>query len=334
MKIRGAIGIDIGGTKTLSALFDEKLRVVAEIKTRTNATKGEKAFTEILSANTRSLTARAKERNISIIAAGAGCAGNIDQELGVINGETGLPFLVNYPLRKFLSKISGVNAVLANDVQAGLYGESKMGAAVGAKNVIAVFLGTGVGSAILLEGKLYQGSDGMAGNLGSYLLHPIDSAGESFKEGTLNSLVSRLAIAGASATLAARDQAPYLLAAAGTDISKIKSSVLARAIEKGDKNIRTLVVARARTLGFVLSNLVKFFNPELIVLGGGLVDSMPALFRAEVESGIRSNLGLQYGRLKISTTKLKSHSVTAGAAKMAIDALAMNSELTATKGHP
>jgi glucokinase len=144
----------------------------------------------------------------------------------------------------------------------------------------------------------------------------------SAREGVLDDVASRTAIAGDAAALAARHGAPNLKALVGTDVGRIRSSDLATAIAKGDRGIEKLVRSRARVVGIALSNLVDFINPEVLVLGGGLVEAMPGLVRNEVRKGIEAHSTRPaFKALKVRASKLGDHAVTAGAARLACDSL-------------
>lgn len=320
MTRKGTIGIDIGGTKTLFALFDEKFNVVEEIKVKTQVERGEKAFTDRLTENVETLVEKARKKGITLLGVGVGCAGFVDREKGSLKVSPNIPFLKGYPFRTKISKLTGANVYLANDVQAGLWGEHQLGAAKGRNHVIGIFLGTGIGGAIIIDGRLYLGATGIAGDIGNYLMHPVGAGTGSDREGVLDDIASRTAIAGEAATLAAKQWAPHLLKDAGTDVAKIRSGDLASAIEKGDDRIEELVKSRARLVGIALSNMVDFLNPEMVVLGGGLVEAMPALILKEVRAGIEGSATAEAREgLEVVTAKLKGHAVTAGAAKFALD---------------
>jgi len=209
-----------------------------------------------------------------------------------------------------------------NDVQAGLYGELELGAARGARHAIGIFIGTGIGGALAIDGKIYTGANGVAGDIGNYLLHAMGPLAGSLREGVLDDVASRTAISGDAAVLAAKRWAPKLRAIAGTDVNKIRSSDLAKAIEAGDTAVEKLVRSRARVVGIALSNLVDFLNPEVVVLGGGLVDAMPNLVRNEIRKGIKGHATpAAFKELKVRASKLGDHAVTAGAARLAADML-------------
>jgi glucokinase len=323
MARHGTLGIDVGGTKVMAALFNDVFHVVDEIKFKTQPDKGERAFTRNLSDAVERLVEKADKKGLHLIGVGVGCGGTVDNEKGILKECLNVPFLEGYRFRSRLSRMTGAGVTLANDVHAGLYGEQQLGAAVGRKNVIGIFIGTGIGGALILNGRLYLGSRGHAGNIGSYLMNPVGALTGSRREGVLDDIASRMAIAAEAASLAAKQWAPHLLKGAGTDVREIRSDDLATAIEKGDKSIEKLVRSRARIVGVALSNLVDLLNPDMVVLGGGLVKAMPAIIRQEVKAGIDQNTTRQAReKLEVVVSKLKDHAVTTGAAKLAMDEFA------------
>jgi glucokinase len=319
---RAVIGIDIGGSKTLFALFDDSFRVVEKLRIQTPLDKGEKGFTRALAEGASELARRAKKRDLALLGVGVGCAGVIDRAAGVLRFSPNIPFLRNYRLSATLVEATGVDAFVDNDVHMGLYGEHQLGAAKGLKHVIGVFFGTGVGAAVIVDGKLHLGASGAAGEIGHYLISAMGALSGWERHGILDDFVSRNAMAGEAAALAAKQWAPRLFELAGADAGKIHGATLAKAIELGDKRVEYMVRGRARMAGIALSNIVDFLNPQMVVLGGGLADAMPALFLKEVGEGIRRNTIPEVrGSLKIAVSRLRDLAVAAGAAKMAWERL-------------
>jgi glucokinase len=315
----GSIGVDIGGTKTLFALFDPKFELVEEIKIKTGDIHSPKEFKDALTEHLTTLTKKAAKSDLNLGGVGIGCAASLHGD-GSVAVASNIPFLEGFPLRSVVGKITSLNVTLVNDVDAGLYGEQQFGAAVGCKHVIGVFIGTGIGGALIVDGKLYRGASGHAGDIGHYLLQPFGPLSGSERLGVLDDVASRTAIAADAAAIALKHAAPHLLKIAGTDVKKISSNVLAESIAKGDQEIEQLVRSRSHTVGIVLSNLVDFLNPEMVVLGGGFTDAMPEIVRKEVEAGIRKHATEPAAKaLKVVAAKLNRHAVTTGAAKLALD---------------
>ena len=313
------IGIDIGGTKTRLDLFDEAFHIIHSIRVKTG--KDATYFKRQLIKSTGELI-KAGGPHHPVSGIGVGFAGSVTNK-GLVESAPNLRALEGFPLKKVLSNFTVGDVVVSNDVHAAMYGELKLGAAVGCQHALGVFIGTGIGGAIVSNGKLHLGASGHAGNIGHYLLQPYGAPARSERHGILDEVASRVAIAGSAASFAAKEWAPHLLKRAGTDIRKIKSSDLAASIQAGDKAVEELVRSRARIVGIVLSNLVDFFNPEIVVLGGGLTDAMPKLIRDEVAAGIIDHSTSEARRgLRIVCSKLKGHSATTGAARLACEAAA------------
>jgi len=323
------IGIDVGGTKSLLALFDHRFEVVAEEKFRTHPEKGgARAFTAAFEGAVRSLMKKARKEGLKVRVVGLGCAGDIDMKRGVVRSSPNLAFLHGYPFKRKLERLTGARAFVGHDVQTGLYGEFKLGAARKRRDVIGVWLGTGVGGALIIDGKLHLGASGLAGDLGNYLLHAGPAPSEAPRKDVLDNVASRPAIAGEAATLAAKHKAPTLLKMAGTDVTEIKARDLAKAIRKGDKAVENLVRSRAHVIGTAISNLVDFLNPDMIVLGGGMAEAMPTLIRGEVRKSIDAHAASKSAKaVKVVVAELLDHSGTAGAAKLALDMFSKNPPL-------
>jgi len=310
----------VGGTKTRVALFDNHFNLVEDFKFRTPKTRQQ--FTSALTKSVRKLLEKAASQKLEVSAVGLGLAGSVDSRRGILKSAPNIPCLKRFSFKKTLVHLCHCDIVLLNDVQAALYGELKLGKAVGHNDVIAIFIGTGISGAVAIDGNLHFGASLQAGNIGHYLVHAIGPLAGSERHGILDDFASRTAIAGAAATFAAKNWAPYLLKTVGTDVRQIKSSTLVDAIRAGDKSIEELVRSRIRIVGIVLSNMVDFLNPEMIVLGGGLTDSMSRIVRHEVIAGIHNHSVPAARRvLRVVTSKHKQNAVTIGAARFAVDSI-------------
>ena len=318
---RAFIGIDIGGTKSLLALFDESFEAIAQEKFRSQPEKGElKAFSKSFDAAVKSLLEEAKKRSLRVTVVGAGCAGEIDLKTGVVRESPNLEFLAGYDLHHRLEKLTETNVFVANDVLAAVYGEFRLGAARKARHVIGVWIGTGVGGALVIDERVHLGASGAAGDIGNYLLHAAEPSHEAPRKEVLDNVASRTAIAGDAAALAAKRHAPELLKLSGTDVTDIKSGDIAEAIRRGDKMIEKLVRSRARVVGAAISNMVDFLNPDMVLLGGGLVEALPSMMKNEVRDAIEAHCAPRAAKaVEVQIAKFKGHAGTVGAAKLALD---------------
>ena len=319
---RAAIGIDIGGTKTLCALVDERFGILHEIKFKTSPQDGRPAYEKRLTASVQTLAREAKKRGLHPVGIGVASAGRVDRDTLCIQASPNILCLEGFRIGAILKRAVKLETVLGNDVQLALYGEQQLGVAAGCNHVLGVFFGTGVGGAAIINGKIYHGASGHGGNVGSTLTHQIGGVDGLESHGILDRIASKAAIAGAAIGMGVKQWAPNLYKEVGTDISKVTWGSISRARKAGDKKIEELIRSRLRVVGIALSSIVNFLNPEMLVLGGGLTEEMPKLIASEVENGLREYLSSDVSRkLKIKAAKFGNKAGVIGAAKLAFKKL-------------
>lgn len=320
------LGIDLGGTKILTVLYDRNYKMIAEYKSKMDSSKGEKNFIKTLEEAWESVSDDAKISAKELGVIGMGVPGMVDTAHGYVTFCPNISFLKNYPLGAKIKKMLKRNALIENDVNTGLFGEYQFGAAKGYHNVVGIFLGTGVGGAMILDGKLYRGTCGAAGEIGHIFLNVESALSDNPSPATLEGLTGRLTIASEATRLIARQRAKNLYKIVdGADIRKIKSNAIAKAIREGDDELRDLIRYKARILGIAMANLANILNPELFVLGGGLMEAIgPLILRESSETLHRYALKPVAKCVHVTEAKLKDYAVTMGAARLA--------ELTFSKG--
>jgi glucokinase len=319
MKKPAAVGIDVGGTKTLCVLVDKHFQQLEEIKFKTAPEEGRHRFTRRLRDSVGALVNNARAKGLEVIAIGIGSAGAVDEEEIVINTSPNLLMLEKYPIGKYLRKIIKAKMTIGNDVQTGLHGEHELGAAKGCSNVMGAFFGTGVGGAVIINNKLYSGASGFGGQVGGLVAQPVGGPEAALSHGIVDRIASKSAIASEALVMAIKNWAPYLHQEVGTDLSKITWGILERAIKHGDSRIEEMLRARMRVVGIALANVINFMNPEMLVLGGGLVGQMPKLVIDEIEGGLRQYLTPEVSEaLRVKPAKLHGYAVAVGAAHQAM----------------
>jgi len=316
------VGIDLGGTKILTTLLNRRFEVISEKKSRIEPNRGEKQFFKTVLQDFREVLDEGKVSAKQLIAAGMGCPGIIEFPEGFVKVSPNISFLKNCPLGARLKSAFKIPVIVENDVNAGLYGEQQFGAARGSRHVIGIFMGTGVGGAMILDGSLYRGAEGAAGEIGHTFLG-LPSFGEtSLNAATLESRTGRLAIATEAALLVMKQKAPKLYSAVGFDVRKIRSKALLKAIRSGDQAVRELLLAKARLMGLAMANVVNLLNPELFVLGGGLVEAMAPVILPEARAVMkRYALDPLARNVKVVPARLGDYAIVLGAAKLAWDHL-------------
>ncbi len=313
------IGFDLGGTKMLAAVMDSDFRIVGSCRKKTKGHEGMAAGLERIN-----LVIAAALEDAGITAGevgglGIGCPGPLDLNKGVIREAPNLGW-VKAPVRKSISEKFGFDVAVGNDVDLGVYGEYRFGAARGARCAVGVFPGTGIGGGCVLNGQLLTGSNCTAMEIGHLPVSSESSLDRPGVPATLESIASRLAISAAAAQAVFRGQAPNLAEIAGTDLGSIRSAQLAKAIRAGDKVIGDIVESAARRLATGVVALIHLLAPDVLVLGGGLVEAMPELYLTAVtEETRRLVLPSMRDVTRIVAAKMGDQAGVMGAAALAHD---------------
>lgn len=315
------IGFDLGGTKMIAALLNERFEIIERIKEKTHAQEGVKAVLKRISATIDALLQESGIDRKLVRGIGMAIPGTIDRSAGVILKAPNLGF-ENTPIRAYIEERSGLRLVLENDVNAGTYGEFVRGAGRGFKELIGLFPGTGIGGGLILNGRLYRGATGNAGEIGHMIVKidgPLCGCGQ---HGCLESLASRLSISKDAVALASSGNAPLTFQEAGTDIKNYKSKIFAKAWKQKEPAMVDLITRSARTLGIGMANCANILNPEAIILGGGLVEKLGKPYLREAADSMRAH-GMRgmVEEVKVLSASLGDDAVFIGAAALAREEL-------------
>jgi len=311
------VGVDLGGTNMLVAVLDQSFRVCGRKRKRTRAQSGKDAGLSRMIETIRAALNQAGVPPKQLTSIGVGCPGPLDLDAGTVLEMPNLGWK-NTPVRERLEDAFGCPAVVVNDVDAGVYGEYRFGAARDARCVLGVFPGTGIGGGCVYEGNLLRGKSGSCMEIGHVPIDPQGPLCGCGQRGCLEAMASRLAVSAAAAAAAYRGEAPSLLAAAGTDLSNIRSGVLAASVKRGDKAVERILRDAARLIGWACAGAINLLAPECLVLGGGLVEAIPDLFREEVEQSARARVMPAYrDAFEVVVAKLGDDATVIGAAAWA-----------------
>jgi glucokinase len=264
MPPRRVIGIDAGGTKLLGGVVDEGLVVHHRVhRTWRGADRAETL--DIIVESVEEVRAAAPD----VVAVGFGIPALVEWETGVSRWSTHLP-LADVRFRDVMSERLGLPVVVDNDANAALLAEARFGAARGVSHAVLVALGTGIGSGLLLDGRIYRGSRGLGAEIGHMVvdLHGPDCQGSCPGRGCLEVMASGSTIGreGRAAAAAAPDSALGRRLAADQEIT---GGIVTELAHAGDAAAVSVLTQIGRRLGYGLVGVVNVFNPELVVIGGG-----------------------------------------------------------------
>ncbi len=278
--MRFIVGIDLGGTNIVSGCVAEDGSVIHGVRSiPTGAEGGPDAVVQrIIAVAKESISeTRAAVPAAEIIGLGVGAPGPLDTRSGVVLLTPNLGW-VNMPLRQRLQDGLGLRTALDNDANCAVLGEWWMGAARGTRHAVGLTIGTGIGGGIIIDGRLYHGASDIAGEVGHMT---IDANGRHCKcgnYGCVEAYASGPNIA-LRATEAIRTGAASSLASyVGGDLGRITAQTVYEAAQAGDELAIDVVRDTARFLGAAVASLINIFNPEAVVIMGGVTHAGDSLF--------------------------------------------------------
>src|SRR5437016_3452020 len=316
-----ALGIDLGGTKTLTAVIDiTSGDVVASARKRTRAERGQDFVGQrTIDLSQAALSGANLPGGASIVAIGVGAAGQIDRKAGVVLDAPNLG-VKDMRLGDILGKQFSKPVAVGNDVEVAALGEYLYGAGQGFNNFVCVFVGTGIGSGIVQNGRMYTGLTGTAGEVGHMT---VDAGGRICgcgSRGCLEAYASRTAITKAIMAEIHHGRSSILAEDVQFQLKEgetiIRSGLLASAIAHNDALAIEIVTEAADYLGYGLASVMNFYNPDCIILGGGVIEAIDLLFERAVHRARITALSAPASKTKIIRAKLGDFSGVVGAACM------------------
>ncbi len=266
------LGVDLGGSKILTAVVNVKGEMRSRDHRRTPASRGPEAVIQALLDSMERALKQAGIAAAELEAISIGAPGFSSPETGIIFTSPHLPEWKDVPLRDIIGQKMGVKTLLLNDANAAALGEMYFGAARGVRNFICITLGTGIGGGIVIDGEIYTGTLGTAGEIGHMT---IDTSGLKCTCGNIGcweTLASGEALAREAKRRIKDGAKTAILEYAAGDINKVNAEVVHKAARQGDTLAKEVIAHVSYYLGIGLTSLINIFNPELIVIGGGLAN--------------------------------------------------------------
>ena len=305
------IGVDVGGTNVKIALVDKEGSIVYSNTTPTRTEMGYEYTISNIKQAIIDLMKETKTDKTTIEGIGFGFPGQIDCDAGVVRVSPNIPGWINVPIAKIIEKEFGITTKVDNDVRCAALGELAFGAGKGCKNLICITVGTGIGSGLIINGKLVRGADNAAGEIGHIKLQmhdgPICGCGDS---GCLEAFAS-----GPSIVAMAQE---YILGGKSTKYRELANPeitpyVVAEAAKQGDKVALKIFERMGKYIGIGLASVVNLLNPEKIVIGGGVADAGDILFTPLIETLKKRAMPIQAKSVSVVPAQLGNAAGVIGA---------------------
>ena len=311
------LAIDLGGTKIIAAIISDKGQVMAREYYLTLAEEGpQPVIGRVLSAIDHLLDSRNMDlselHSISLATAGA-----IDIDKGLVTLSPKLPGWYNVPLRDIVKDKHRINTFLINDASAAALGEYYFGAGRGVNNLILITLGTGIGGGVIINGKLYSGPCGSAGEIGHTTIDVNGPRCSCGNVGCLEMLASGTAVAQEAIKRISQGEKSSLVEIVGGKVGDITAEAVGVAAKDGDSLALEVILRAATYLGVGMVNVVNIFNPEMIIVGGGMAQMGDLLLNTARQVVKERAFPLSTQAVRIVTAQLGDNAGVLGAAVFA-----------------
>ena len=311
---RVVIGVDLGGTNLRTSLISSEGVILDKHKEATRASEGWGKIVNRLIQNIERQQEIAIQKGMSVVAVGVGAPGVIRVDKGIVVKSPNFPDWNNLPLKNELEKALSIPVFIENDANAAALGEKWRGAGRDIRSMIHLTLGTGVGGGIILDNKIWHGADGMAGEIGHMTLIPDGRQCTCGNTGCLEMYASARGIVQSFREELERQK----LSAAG-DLKEVTSEKVYQAAREGDAVARRVMKDMGRMLGIGIASLINIFNPERVVIGGGVKDAWPLFIGATHEEIMKRAFQVPAERTEIVPSSLGDDAGMVGAAAVALE---------------
>ena len=308
------IGVDFGATFIKVGLLDIHGHIVRKSAFSSKGYISRDKLIERIALEVNTIMASERPR---VLGLGAGVPGPVDYKRGVIYGLTNVKGWRNVPLRDILRKRIGMRVFIDNDANAACAGEARWGAGKGYRDIVCITLGSGVGTAVIIDGKLYRGRGYSAAEMGHICIDRNGPRCNCGAKGCIETFLGNSYIVKAAVKDLKQGKRSVLLKLADDKYSNITPKLIDQAARMGDKFCIDIWKQAGENLGIGLTGIVNTFNPEIIVIGGGLSKAGEMLFGSVRETVKRRAMKVFTGDLKIKRARFIEDAGTFGAAALA-----------------
>lgn len=310
------VGVDLGATKIRVGVFHPNLRLLGAAKLTTKPQRGVEGVLERV---TRCVRYAVDEADLSfqeVCALGIGAPGTVDADSGTVRFAPNLDWH-DVPLKRQLEEQLKTPVFVENDCSAAMLGILAAELNPKPRHALGLFVGTGIGGGVIIDGELHRGYTNTAGEVGHMVLDLNGPKCACGRKGCLEALASRTAMFKRIRSAVKDGRKTVLHEWLGEDLDSMRCGDLKKAIKRGDKLVQSVVDEAAQFIGLAVSNLVNILNPQVVVLGGGVMESLADIMMGTIVKTARERAmpGALRG-VDVVATSLGGHCTTTGGAAL------------------
>ena len=263
------IGVDLGGTNIATGVIDENNKIIGRGKVKTRAPRPAEAIFDSIKEAVDMAVVNAGINYDEIISVGIGTPGSVNKDTGAIEFSNNLKFH-NVPAKAMLEERLKKPVYLENDANAAALGEAVAGCGNGVKNFVAVTLGTGVGSGIIIDGKIYRGSNFCGGEMGHMVINVDGIPCNCGRKGCWEKYASATALVSQAVEAMQSNKESLLWQTCDGDLNKVEGKTIFEALDMGDATAKAVVDRYLYYVAIGLANVINALQPESVCIGGGI----------------------------------------------------------------
>ncbi|GGA20191.1 ROK family protein [Paenibacillus physcomitrellae] len=298
------VGIDLGGTNIKTAVFDGNGRIVRERSDQTDAKKGPSYVINKIKHIVRQMLKELEAADTNVACMGLGIPGLLDPKEGLSIFSPNFPGWENIHVVNEMSGEFSFPVYIDNDVRVNLYGEWYFGAGKGFSNIVLITLGTGLGSGIVVDGNVLYGATASAGEIGHMNMYREGRPCRCGSSGCLGRYVSAVGMVSTFTERLEQGKTSIVQSWVGSSHQKITARMISDAYDLADDLAMEVMHETGRILGFGLSNAINLFNPELVIIGGGMAAAGERLLRTVRDTVNQHSLQLSSQACKVVQAQL------------------------------
>lgn len=271
------VGIDLGGTKALAGVVGADNNIIGRAKMSTRKKRDAETMLADIAACARSAVENAAIPWTAVRAAGIGVPGPIDPATGAVGTAPNLGWQ-DVPVKAILERELGIAVAVDNDVRVATLGEHQLGAGRGQNRLVTFFVGTGIGGGLVIDGQLYRGAHNAAGEIGHTFVAPGGPRCGAGHRGCLEAMASRTAMQRDIIAAVQQGKKSALTHIVAGNLANMKSGDLAEALAQDDKVTKRMLKRAAEYLGYGIASAINLIDPDMIIIGGGVVEALGDTF--------------------------------------------------------
>lgn len=316
------IGVEVTGDRIVALVMNTEAKIVAKVRTDINFNKVENLIIDKVIETIHEVIKKSGKSKNKIKAIGMGITGLIDSKTGIAKFSPNINWK-DVPIKKIIEKEFEIQTFVDNDVKAMALGEYRFGSGKERQNLVCINIGEGLGSGIIINGKIYRGTHHIAGEIGHTI---VDLNGDQCRcgnQGCLETFVSGRAIVSRAIMAIKQKKETLITKLLNNEIGKITPKIVFEAAAKGDKLAKDIILEASKYLGIAIANVINSLDPEVVILGGEIVQFNNFYLMLEPAKKVATEytFGGETRKTKILTTQLKDDCSAIGAATLALEKL-------------